>query len=223
MSPCLLCSSEHGEQLEGLDIESCRDCEPHARQSVHMFEAHVKRCQLQSFSFDYYMHGLVEEVGEVFEAVRAHLQVTSKLSDSVATVFTERSGEQDAVLYELGDVLWYMTSLSMEVGDVLAMPEVWPEKNQSLGGPVVPAIEPEVLMMACVAKLSGRVKKSLRGDKPLQDFAPAMKEHRDELLGLCAMVAANHGATLQRCADMNVKKLSGRFDRGSVQGDGDKR
>merc|ERR1712151_673759 len=111
--------------------------------------------------------------------------------------------DQDAVLYELGDVLWYMTSLSLEVGDVLAMPEMWPEKTkppEGLDGPIATAIEPEVLMMACVAKLSGRVKKSLRGDKPLQEFAPAMKGYRDELLGLCAMVAANHGATLQRCA-----------------------
>merc|ERR1740130_1158959 len=36
--------------------------------SVRKFEIHVKQCQLQSFTFDYYMHGLVEEAGEVFEA-----------------------------------------------------------------------------------------------------------------------------------------------------------
>ena len=82
---------------------------------------------------------------------------------------------------------------------------------------------PEILMMACAAKLSGRVKKSLRRDKPLQDFAPAMREHRNELLSLCAEVAAMHGATRQQCALLNVQKLHGRFHMGSVRGDGDTR
>ena len=37
--------------------------------SVYNFDAHVKHGQLRQFSFDYYMHGLVEEAGEIFEAV----------------------------------------------------------------------------------------------------------------------------------------------------------
>ncbi len=35
--------------------------------SMEEFEAHVKRCQLQQFKLEYDTHGLVEEVGEVFD------------------------------------------------------------------------------------------------------------------------------------------------------------
>ena len=53
--------------------------------SVHDFEAHVKSCQIQSFSFDYYMHGLVEEAGEVFEAVRATQKTDPRISEGQAS------------------------------------------------------------------------------------------------------------------------------------------
>ena len=140
-----------------------------------------------------------------------------------------RGTEQNAVLLEVGDVLWYTVSLSLEVGSTLAMPEIWPERPIQARLERLAALQrneadgPEILMMACAAQLSGRVKKSLRRDKSLQDFAPAMREHRNELLSLCAEVAAMHGATLQQCALLNVQKLRGRFHRGSVRGDGDTR
>lgn len=173
--------------------------------SVRKFEIHVKDCQLQSFSFDYYMHGLVEETGEVFEAVRAARSTAPPCR-----------ADTDNVLNEIGDVLWYATSLSLEVGGDLRMPDSWPTAEAG-------ACEPEVLMLAAAARLSGRVKKSMRGDKSLAQFASAMAQHRDELLARCAEVAANHNANLQQCATMNVRKLSGRFERNTVRGDGDSR
>ncbi|CAE8720631.1 unnamed protein product [Polarella glacialis] len=180
--------------------------------SVADFEGHVQRCQLQHFTFDYYMHGLVEETGEVFDAVRAQRAGSSQPEGS------ERKSTGSTVELELGDVLWYATSLSMEVGGDMKMPATWPLADVCKTGD-----EPEVLMLATAARLSGRVKKSLRGDKPLEEFVPAMRQHRDELLARCAEVAENHGSTLQRCAMLNVWKFKGRFDRGSVQGDGDAR
>ena len=45
---------------------------------VNRFEAHVNKCQLQKFTFDYYMHGIVEESGEVFDAVRAARSTDTK-------------------------------------------------------------------------------------------------------------------------------------------------
>lgn len=173
--------------------------------SVRKFEIHVKECQLQSFSFDYYMHGLVEETGEVFEAVRA-----------VRSTASPCRADTDNVLSEIGDVLWYATSFSLEVGGELRMPESWPTAEAG-------SCEPEVLMLAAAARLSGRVKKSMRGDKSLAQFAAAMAQQRDELLTRCAEVAANHNANLQQCATMNVRKLSGRFERNTVRGDGDHR
>ena len=83
--------------------------------------------------------------------------------------------------------------------------------------------EAHELLLTTVAKLSGRVKGSLRGDKPLEQFSSAMQQHLDEVVHHCAQVAANHGATLEECAAKNVRKLAGRFERGTVRGDGDKR
>ena len=171
--------------------------------TVHDFEAHVKSCQIQSFSFDYYMHGLVEEAGEVFEAVRATQGADPRFSE----------GQAMAIALELGDVLWYLTSLSMEIGGEMTMLDSWPTVERGTNAP-------EVLMMLYASKLSGRVKKSMRGDKTLADFVPAMREYRDELLKTCAEVAANFDTTLQRCAKLNVNKLRGRFGRGAVMGDG---
>ena len=194
--------------------------------AVREFGDHVKSCQLRNFTFDYYTHGLVEESGEVFDAVRAFRKAAEHLHGSHVSFSDGLESLRDAALSEIGDVLWYMTSLSLEFGDALTMPEAWPKQPKSPQCPAhltTPSTEPEILMMVCVSKLSGRVKKSLRGDRSLHEFAPAIQEYRDELLDLCAMVAANHGATLERCAMMNVRKLSSRFVRGSVKGDGENR
>eukprot|EP00440_Ansanella_granifera_P006442 gb/GFBE01006987.1/.p1 GENE.gb/GFBE01006987.1/~~gb/GFBE01006987.1/.p1 ORF type:complete len:199 (+),score=53.97 gb/GFBE01006987.1/:1-597(+) len=170
--------------------------------SVREFEEHVRSCQLKKFGFDYYMHGLVEEAGEAFEAVRASRGKAPESCSQVAN--------------EIGDVLWYATSFSMELGSSVQMPSEWPQGRAGTH-------EAEVRLLAAVAKLAGRVKKSLRGDKALDEFLPAMRQYRDEVLQLCADVAVAEGLTLQRCAVANVIKLKGRFDRGSVQGDGDDR
>ena len=103
--------------------------------TVHDFEAHVKSCQIQSFSFDYYMHGLVEEAGEVFEAVRATQDADSSSSE----------GQAKAIALELGDVLWYLTSLSMEIGGEMTMPDSWPTVERGTNAP-------EVLMMLYASK-----------------------------------------------------------------------
>ena len=61
--------------------------------SVREFGVHVKQCQVHSFSFDYYMHGVVEEAGEVFEAVRtARSAEASSLgaNSNVSNVLSER-------------------------------------------------------------------------------------------------------------------------------------
>ena len=85
---------------------------------VNRFEAHVRNCQLQRFTFDYYMHGIVEESGEVFDAVRA-----ARSTDA-------SSFEKDNVIKEIGDVLWYVTSFSMEFGESLSMPQTWPRAEK---------------------------------------------------------------------------------------------
>ena len=142
--------------------------------SVHDFETHVRRCQLHPFTFDYYMHGLVEEAGEVLEAV------------SVARlVAAHRLACNEKALSEMGDVLWYANSFSLEVGIPLAMPTMWPTVKARVHNP-------KVLMRVAVARLSGQVKKSMRGDKPLEQCVSAMLHYRDEPLTRCTEVIEAH-------------------------------
>merc|ERR1712194_106895 len=126
------------------------------------------------------------------------------------------TGDKASVLYEIGDALFYTTSLSSELGGEMLMPQIWPTAAAG-------AVEPEVAMLVAAARLSGRVKKSRRGDKPLDQFVSSMLEHRNAILSACAEVAANHQSSLQECAAMNITKLKGRLQRNTLKGDGDAR
>ena len=161
------------------------------------FAVHVKQCQLQPFGLGYYTLGMVEEAGEVFEAVQ--------------------SKDDADVLLEIGDVLWYAIAFTIEVGGDVSMLEPWPEPQPTSD------TRAEVCLLHTVSKLSGRVKKFLRGDQVLEQFAPMMLQYIHDGVLQCAQVAANHGGTLEKCAAMNVAKLAGRFARGTVQGDGNSR
>ena len=149
----------------------------------------------------------MEEAGEVFNAVQFG---------------QHHFGSNTDVLFEIGDVLWYAVSFAMEVGFKIqwcrfGMPDAWPKVSP------VRVIDAHVLLLQTVAKLSGRVKKSLRGDGPLVEFAHTMQGHLEEVWDLCAHLAANHGASLSTCAAMNVRKLAGRLKTNSTRGDGAKR
>ena len=61
--------TQRGNEING-SAETVQTIATPVSLSVTEFEAHVKQCQLQSFTFDYYIHGVVEEVGEVFDTVR---------------------------------------------------------------------------------------------------------------------------------------------------------
>ena len=170
---------------------------------IRMFQAHVKQSQLRKFTFDYYMHGLVKEAGEVYEAV------------SASRYFVFPSPAHNVkVLVEIGNVLWYVTSFSLEMDTLLAMPENWPTAKTG-------AINPEILMLLVVARLSGRVETYLRGNKPLDQSASDMLQNRDDIIVRCAEVAANYGATLQQCAAMNMRKSGSRPQRKTVCSDTD--
>ena len=95
----------------------------------------------------------MEEVGEVFNAVqscRGAVRGWNVLEMGLGT-------EQNAVLLEVGDVLWYTVSLSLEVGSTLAMPEIWPARPIQTRLECLAALQcneadrPEILMMACTA------------------------------------------------------------------------
>jgi NTP pyrophosphatase (non-canonical NTP hydrolase) len=176
--------------------------------SIEDFEQHVESSRLRRFGFDYYIHGLVEEAGEVVEA-------------------TQKKGTETGcsdVGSELGDVLWYATALRIELEDEpLAS---WPVACEARAtGPEAPGhvSTSPVELMLIASKLAGRAKKALRGDKALEEYLPDMRRHLRETLQRCAEVAVVHGLTLQQCAQKNVHKLKGRKRRGSILGDGNHR
>ena len=96
------------------------------------FEAHVRKSQLQKFTFDYYMHGIVEESGEVFHAVRAALSTDAY------------SFDKDNVIAEIGDVLWYVTSFSMEFGESMSLPQTWPWMEKTDAEKKTPVVQGEI-------------------------------------------------------------------------------
>ena len=108
-------------------------------------EAHVRCCQLLPFPFEYYVHGVVEEVGEVFDAVRGVRAGGAGVGAHV-------------VVSELGGELWYVTALSLQLGWGCAMPRAWPV---AAGG----SRAPEVLILAAASRLAGCVKMACRGDQ----------------------------------------------------------
>ena len=79
--------------------------------TVTQYEKKVKGFQVKDFDYSYYMHGIIEEAGEVFEAIRA--------------------GDTTNVIYELGDVLWYIVSFSMKIGEGLELAPTWNETTQT--------------------------------------------------------------------------------------------
>ena len=177
--------------------------------SVEDFQQHVKRSQLRKFDFDYFIHGLVEEAGEVVEAAQ------------------KKSSEQHCseVASELGDVLWYVAALHAELGGG-PLADSWHAayavRVVENKGPE-PASGSPVDLLLIASKLAGRTKKALRGDKTLDEFLPEMHMYIRKILDCCGEVAALHGLSLQHCAHTNVCKLEGRRSRGSILGDGNSR
>lgn len=71
-------------------------------------------------------------------------------------------------------------------------------------------------------ELLGYIGKAIRdGRKP--DYDQNIKKELGDVLWNVAIIALDHGFTLQDVADANVNKLSSRRERGTLQGSGDSR
>lgn len=91
--------------------------------------------------------------------------------------------------------------------------KVYPEKYA--------VIYPALGLAGEAGEIAEKVKKSLRGDKPLQN-EEVVKELGDVLWYITSM-ADDLGFSLQDVINKNVEKLSSRKERGVVKGDGDNR
>lgn len=137
--------------------------------------------------------GLVDEIGEFKEAVR---------------VFEDPG----SILKEGGDVLWYVAAL---VNDLGLMEQV---QRTSCGRPSALDIS--------AAKICGLVKKTYRDDEGT--FRPEVKQEITELLSAIYMrlddaLVNSIGCTIEQAMEMNIEKLQGRKNRGTLQGSGDDR
>jgi len=91
--------------------------------------------------------------------------------------------------------------------------KVYPEKHA--------IVYPALGLAGEAGEISEKVKKWLRGDKPLDQDA-LLKELGDPLWYI-ASLADDLGYTLQDVVDANVEKLTSRKERNVLKGDGDNR
>lgn len=73
-------------------------------------------------------------------------------------------------------------------------------------------------------ELQNKVKKLMRGDKELTpEVRQDLLNELGDVLWYVAMTAYELGCPLEMVANMNLDKLHGRLDRGTLKGDGDNR
>jgi NTP pyrophosphatase (non-canonical NTP hydrolase) len=82
-------------------------------------------------------------------------------------------------------------------------------------------VYPTLGLVGEAGEVAEKIKKSLRGDAPLDRFEAA-RELGDVLWYLAAL-ARDLGFTLEEVAEMNLQKLRDRRARNVLQGDGDNR
>ena len=153
------------------------------------------------FSSVYYTLGLVEEVTEVFRAIR-------------------RKAPECEIVKECGDVLWYTTgllhkhhlSLSRLVGSSFEAVEPLPHDT-----------EPEISLMMAAGALAGRQKKFERGDydeKELKDF---VRKLVPEVLSSLQTILLDKNKHLAFADECNRTKVVKRLSMDMIKGDGSDR
>lgn len=100
-----------------------------------------------------------------------------------------------------------------EYNDFVKGMKVYPEKHA--------IVYPALGLAGEAGEIAEKVKKYLRGDKPL-DKQALLKELGDPLWYITSL-ADDLGFTLQDVVDANIEKLSSRKERGVLKGSGDDR
>ena len=72
-------------------------------------------------------------------------------------------------------------------------------------------------------EVAGKVKKKLRGDKSVSQSGEDLASEIGDCLWYVSELARSLGYTLEEIAQMNIKKLSSRAERGKLKGSGDNR
>lgn len=131
------------------------------------------------------------------------------------------------VLKEAGDVLWYLTRVSVESGYSLSEIVESVEANKLVGGNDEFTEVIEIILAS--TRISEKMKKALRDDNG--DIHAKMDDARREAIRDDLVKIAEHlirfslslGSSLEEIAVINLEKLNSRASRNLINGDGDNR
>lgn len=142
--------------------------------------------------------GLISEAGEVAGKLKKHLRDGGELP-------------REALLYELGDVLWYCAVLAHETR--------W-NAAAAMGGPQPVEYTLEILAAKMARHAANAAEDALDCYDPYSDFGP---QYIGFTVDFVSDIAIELGSSLQEVMARNIAKLASRKARGVIGGSGDAR
>lgn len=155
----------------------------------------------------YTVLGLCSEVGELLTAM-------------------ELRADQEDLIKELGDILWYVSETATTAGVPLAgitwnpQPDVDEDNQPILCDPYGQGAG--VAMAETAGRLAGLAKRVMR-DNAWLDFQVKCVPELARMLEWMSFWAVGLGVTMQYIANVNLAKLTSRQERGVLTGEGDNR
>lgn len=130
------------------------------------------------------------------------------------------------ILDELGDVMWYLAELSwllgFELGEIYNMTK--PTDRELTYDKRIFISQLSLHLTHKTGLAAGKIKKYLRGDYELTNrIKQAIGKYLSDSMNIIEMFAKDLDSSIQEVMVMNKIKLESRRDRGTLQGDGDKR
>lgn len=148
--------------------------------------------------------GLLEESGEVAEKVGTGRQINN-----------------EEVIKELGDVLWYLACCCTEMQVDLKL-----IYQKSLNKDAPKSVKSLIAtLFQATSKVAGKVKKTIRDDKGILQEAKKLEiiEHLASSMICLSILSETINSSLEEVASKNLEKLLDRKDRGKLKGSGDNR
>lgn len=186
---------------------------------IEDYESMVRKTSLypSSHVFIYPALGLANEVGETLDKVFP--------TDKVEMVTTE-------VVKELGDVLWYVTATTHDLG--LKLWQLIRYISGDMNVETFDALEwwllegskkrsPYLSLVVHAGEIAGIAKKVVRDGNGLDDARAKAEPILAKVLFDLCLICKRIGVPLADVAKTNHDKLNSRLERGKIQGEGDNR
>ena len=166
---------------------------------VERFAGHVKETCVKPFPPLYFAVGIVEEVAELANEL-------------------DKEGREQALVSELGDVLWYVFALCQSLQDVSpTLPSEQEQQSSRVNNPDRKT-DSAATLLAAVGELCGSLKKWSRGDKAWSEFKDRIQRQISHLL----LILSDLGQ-VEEAMEGNIVKIKARKEKGTLRGDGSDR